>query len=175
MTEVEVKLTISEEDYLKTIEHFKSFHKDTLDQWNIFFDNENHDLRNANRVLRLRSIKEGDEPTKWVITIKKPGSFKNGVAIRPEKEYQIPAEIAQDIITSFVSKNVKETLCLRVRKTTNENIVEYYQTTFVPDFLMTVSILGKQLHNIKNPAVHPIGLLEVLIRYPEAIPTITFS
>ena len=131
MTETEVKIALDDVGYAKFLEYFESSVETVQHQWNIFFDNENHDLRNANRVLRLRSIKEGDEPTKWVITIKKPGSFKNGVAIRPEKEYQIPAEIAQDIIAHPV--DIMKKLPKRAKK--NLKDFQSLEFTIIGDFI----------------------------------------
>ncbi|OHT08312.1 Adenylate cyclase family protein [Tritrichomonas foetus] len=98
MTESEVKITIEEIGYLKVLEYFDSSLKATQNQWNVYFDTVDFDLRKSRRNLRLRSVRAGKEPTKWIVTVKRPGVFRNGIAIRPERNYEIPNEIAQEIL-----------------------------------------------------------------------------
>ena len=89
-------------------------------------------------------------------------------------------EFTDEFINSFVDMNIVETLCLRLSKTTNDKIVEYcaaflkviIDKVYFPQILLVVPILGKQLHNIKNPALNSIKLLDLMTKYPETIPSI---
>ena len=112
MTEVEVKLTISEEDYLKTIEHFKSFHKDTLDQWNIFFETADKKLYQNRCHLRLRRILSEISPERWVFTLKSPSQFSDGVCIQGEIEFDVEKRVVSEILKdpSQLYKNLPEEL-----------------------------------------------------------------
>ncbi|KAK8898919.1 hypothetical protein M9Y10_001211 [Tritrichomonas musculus] len=100
MTEIEIKLSLSESDYGKVIDHFKSSLKETLDQWNIFFDTSSFDLIKTKSNLRLRRILSDKSPEKWFLTCKQGGKMVNGVALKPEYETEITPELGKYLITA---------------------------------------------------------------------------
>ena len=107
MTEIEIKLTLEESDYRKVIDHFKGSLKETLDQWNIFFDTPTLQIRKGRSNLRIRRILSDKNPERWFVTCKQGGTMKNGVAMKPEYETEISRELAKDLLTQpsdFFSK-----------------------------------------------------------------------
>lgn len=97
MTETEIKLTLSEGDYWKVVNYFKSEMIDEIDQTNYFFDTAENTLRSNRIAARMRSIKSLHHPFKWVFTVKKSGKSWNGIVSRPEIEEDIPEEETKQI------------------------------------------------------------------------------
>ena len=70
MTEIEIKLSLAESDYKKVIDYFKGSIKETLDQWNIFFDSSSSGLLQTKSNLRLRRILSDKSPDRCFVTCK---------------------------------------------------------------------------------------------------------
>jgi uncharacterized protein YjbK len=99
MTEVEVKLTLESSGYRTLLQHFQSDIHDDLDQWNIFFDTPSGGLRASKQSARIRSIASLREPLKWIATVKRSGTCKDGIWRRPEIEAEISAAAARTIVS----------------------------------------------------------------------------
>lgn len=99
MTEIEIKLTLDESNYRKVIDNLKGSIKETLDQWNIFFDTPSLTLRKGKSNLRIRRILSDKSPEKWFITCKQGGILKDGVAIKPEYETEVTSDLAKYLLT----------------------------------------------------------------------------
>jgi adenylate cyclase class IV len=98
MTETEVKLTLNSDGYRAVLAAFESQIYDDLDQWNVFFDTESSTLGRSGRNARLRSIASLRAPLKWVVTVKRSGTAKDGIWRRPEIEREITGAAARAIL-----------------------------------------------------------------------------
>ena len=94
MTEIEVKLELTEKSYFEFIDHYKDNIIDTLDQWNIFFDSQDCILGRTGRTCRLRRIIHADNKEEWFVTSKSSGILSQGIASHKEIEGLIPKENA---------------------------------------------------------------------------------
>lgn len=95
MTEIEVKLSISEEGYKTLITALAMHMTGVLRQMNIFFYTPDNTLR---RNARLRKIQTAEMETKWVFTSKGRGSLTNGISTHSEIEAPVAPEIAEKML-----------------------------------------------------------------------------
>ena len=94
MTEIEVKITIKEEGFLKILNLLSNNLIKILNQENIFLDTKFFFLNSNQRTLRFRRIRVDNEEDKWVITSKSGGKMINGISIKPEVEEEVSANFA---------------------------------------------------------------------------------
>jgi len=105
MTEIEVKISLTQAGFETILDHFSDRVLATLDQSNIFFDTVGSELRRSGTALRLRRIKKGDSVS-WVVTMKSGGRMRHGVAIHGEIEEEVSNEVAR-IMLENPSEGVK--------------------------------------------------------------------
>lgn len=90
MTEIEIKVSLKQDEFEKFINHYKETVIDVLEQWNIFFTTD----ATLNRSARLRRIVHLDKSVEWVFTTKGKGKIVDGVSVHSEIEDHLTVEQA---------------------------------------------------------------------------------